>query len=37
MDYIFDSSVALYLPLCELDGTSFQSKDAYGHMCVDGL
>jgi len=34
MDHIFDSSLALYLPLHELDGASFQSKDAYGHMCT---
>jgi len=31
MDFIFDPSLVLYLPLCELDGASFMSKDAYGH------
>jgi len=32
MDFIFEPSLALYLPLYELDGASFMSKDAYGHM-----
>jgi hypothetical protein len=32
MDFIFDPSLVLYLPLYELDGSSFRSKDAYG--CV---
>ncbi len=27
-----DSSLVLYLPLYELDGATFQSKDAYGHL-----
>ncbi len=34
MDFVFDPSLALYLPLYELDGSSFVSKDAYGHLCV---
>ena len=34
MDFIFDPSLALYLPLYELDGASFMSKDAYGHSCT---
>ncbi len=33
MDFIFDPSLVLYLPLYELDGVSFMSKDAYGHLC----
>ncbi len=33
-DIIFDPSLALYLPLCELDGASFASRDAYGHLCT---
>lgn len=34
MDFIFDPSLVLYLPLYELDGASFMSKDAYGHLCT---
>ena len=34
MDFIFDPSMVLYLPLYELDGASFMSKDAYGHLCT---
>ena len=34
MDFIFDPSLVLYLPLYELDGASFKSKDAYGHLCT---
>lgn len=34
MDFIIDPSLALYLPLHELDGGSFVSKDAYGHACA---
>lgn len=34
MDFIFDSSLVLYLPLYRLDGASFTSKDAYGHLCT---
>ncbi len=33
MDFIFDRSLVLYLPLYKLDGVSFISKDAYGHLC----
>jgi hypothetical protein len=29
-----DPSLVLYLPLYELDGASFMSKDAYGHLCT---
>jgi len=32
-DFIFDPSLVLYLPLYRLDGASFMSKDAYGHLC----
>jgi len=35
MDYIKDSSLVLDLPLYELDGSSFMSCDAYGHLCTD--
>jgi hypothetical protein len=31
MNFIFDPSLVLYLPLHERDGSSFMSKDAYGH------
>jgi len=34
MDFIYDPSLVLYLPLSELDGNSFKSRDAYGHLCV---
>ena len=34
MDFIFDPSLVLYLPLYELDGASFMSADAYGHLCT---
>ena len=34
MDFIFDPSLALYLPLHRLDSASFMSKDAYGHPCT---
>ena len=33
MSIVFDSSLALYLPLHQLDGTSFMSADAHGHAC----
>ena len=33
-DFIFDPSLALYLPLYELDGASFVSRDAYGYLCT---
>ncbi len=29
-----DPSLALWAPLYELDGASFASKDAYGHLCT---
>lgn len=31
-DFIFDPSLVLYLPLHELDGASFISRDAAGHL-----
>ena len=34
MDFIFDPSLVLYLPLHQLDGASFMSKDTYGHLCT---
>jgi len=34
MDFIYDPSLVLYLPLSELGGNSFKSRDAYGHLCV---
>lgn len=34
MDFIFDPSLVLYLPLYQLDGASFTSNDAYGHLCT---
>ena len=34
MDFIYDPSLVLYLPLWKLDGASFVSKDAYGHSCT---
>ena len=33
-DFIFDPSLVLYLPLYELDGASFMSKDSHGHLCT---
>ena len=32
--FIHDPSLVLYLPLYRLDGASFMSKDAYGHLCT---
>jgi len=32
--FIFDPSLVFYLPLYELDGDSFMSKDAYGHLAT---
>jgi len=32
--FVFDPSLALYLPLYKLDGASFISKDAYSHLCT---
>ena len=34
MDFLFDPSLVLYLPLYELDGSSFMSRDACGHNCT---
>lgn len=34
MNFVFDPSLVLYLPLYELDGSSFMSKDACGHICT---
>lgn len=34
MDFVFDPGLILYLPLYKLDGASFMSKDAYGHLCT---
>ncbi len=31
-DFIFDPSLVLYLPLYQLDGVSFMSKDKHGHL-----
>jgi len=33
-DFILDPSLVLYLPLHQLDGACFMSKDAYGHLCT---
>jgi len=32
VNFIYDSSLVLYLPLYELDGNSIVSRDAYGHL-----
>ena len=34
MNFIIDPSLVLYLPLYELDGSSFTSRDACGHLCT---
>jgi len=34
MDFVFDPSLVLYLPLWKLDGASFMSDDAYGRTCT---
>ena len=34
MDFVFDPSLVLYLPLWKLDGASIMSQDAYGHTCT---
>lgn len=34
MDFILDPSLVLYLPLYELDGDSFMSRDAYGRLAI---
>ena len=33
MDFIFDPSLVLYLPLYKLGGASFLSRDKHGHLC----
>ena len=33
-DFVFDSSLVLYLPLYQLDGESFMSRDTYGHLVL---
>ncbi len=33
-DFTCDPNLALYLPLYQLGGPSFMSKDAYGHLCT---
>lgn len=34
MNFVFDPSLVLYLPLHELDSAAFMSRDAYGHTCT---
>ncbi|MDO8569067.1 MAG: LamG domain-containing protein [Dehalococcoidales bacterium] len=34
MDFICDPSLVLYLPLHQMDGPSFISRDARGHQCT---
>jgi len=34
VSFIYDPSLVLYVPLYEGDGTSFASRDAYGHACA---
>jgi hypothetical protein len=34
VNFVSDPSLVLYLPLYCLDGSSFMSKDAYGHLCT---
>jgi len=34
-DFIYDPSLQFYVPLYELDGSKFQSKDAIGHLCTN--
>ena len=34
MNFIFDPSLMLYLPLYQLDGSSFISRDVHGHLCT---
>ena len=33
-DFRYDPYLKLYLPLWKLDGASFMSQDAYGHLCT---
>ncbi len=37
MDFIFDPSLVLYLPLYKLDGQVFADKSVYGHICTPTL
>jgi hypothetical protein len=32
--FIYDPFLVLYLPLHQLDGSPFMSRDAYGHLCT---
>ncbi|MBI4188624.1 MAG: LamG domain-containing protein [Chloroflexi bacterium] len=34
MNFVYDSSLVLYLPLYERDGASFMSADKHGHLCT---
>lgn len=34
LDFLYDPSLMLYLPLWKLDGASFRSEDAYGRLCT---
>ncbi len=34
LGFVLDPSLVLYLPLYQLDGASFMSRDAYGHLCA---
>jgi hypothetical protein len=34
VNFILDPGLALYLPLQELAGSSFMSRDAFGHLCT---
>jgi len=34
VDFIYDPSLVLYLPLWKLDGSSFADRSAYGHLCT---
>ncbi|KKK97536.1 hypothetical protein LCGC14_2651760, partial [marine sediment metagenome] len=34
MEFIFDPSLVLYLPLWKLDGANIRSEDARGHLCT---
>ena len=34
MDFVCDPNLVLYLPLSEVDGAAFASRDAYGHLCA---
>jgi len=34
VNYVYDPSLVIYLPLHKLDGSSMMSQDAYGHLCT---